>query len=97
MLWGYIYSIIATTPIGGKKVANEENAKAGELRKYAHGLMKDYSPWEKEARPNPELFGEDEMKIFGVSNAVFTLSVRFILLIRVRSNFSLTLISPNPF
>jgi len=77
-LWGYIYSIIVTTPIGGKEVLMDENLNARELRKYAHGLMKDYSPWDKEKLPNPELFGKDDNRFIGVSNAVFTLSVRFI-------------------
>lgn len=79
-LWAYIYSIIVTAPIGGKEVSIEENFEARELRKYAHGLMQGFSEWDKELMPNPELFGKDENKLIGVTNAVFILSVRFILL-----------------
>ena len=79
-LWAYIYSIIVIAPIGGKEASIEENHEARELRKYAHGLMKEFSEWDKEAMPNPEVFGKDENRLIGVTNAVFILSVRFILL-----------------
>jgi hypothetical protein len=78
-LWGYVYGIIVTTPFGGKEVTMEENNTARELRKYAHALMNDYSSWDKEKMPNPELFGKDEKRFIGVTNAVFTLGVRFII------------------
>ncbi len=79
-LWAYIYSIIVTAPMGDKEISIEENFKARELRKYALGLMQEFSQWEKELMPNPELFGKDENRLIGVTNTVFILSVRFILL-----------------
>lgn len=79
-LWAYIYSIIVTTPIGGKVLSIEENYTARQLRKYAHELMTEFSHWDKELLPNPELFEKDLNRLIGVSNMVFILSVRFILL-----------------
>ncbi len=79
-LWAYIYSIIVTSPMGGKEVSIEENFEARELRKYALGLIQEFSQWEKELMPNPELFGKDENRFICVTNVVFILSVRFILM-----------------
>ena len=79
-LWAYIYSIFVTTPMGGKSVSDYENLEANQLRKYAIGLMKGFSVWDKETLPNPELFGKDKKRFIGVANSVFINSVRFILL-----------------
>lgn len=79
-LWAYIYSIIATSPMEGKEITTKDNNNARELRKYAQSLMKEYSNWDKELMPNPELFEKDENRLIGVSNNIFLLSVRFILM-----------------
>jgi hypothetical protein len=79
-LWAYIYSILVTTPMGGKEISDEENLEARELRKYAISLMTDFTVWDKDKTPNPEKVGKDEKKLVGVANAVFLNSVRFILL-----------------
>jgi hypothetical protein len=66
--------------MSGKDVSNDENMEARELRTYAIGLMKEFTIWDKDTLPNPELFGRDEKRFVGVANAVFINSVRFILL-----------------
>ena len=79
-LWGYIYGITVLTPMGGKDVTREENEDARKLIKYVHTLMTNYSLWDKEILPNPELCRKDVKRFNGVTNAVFLNSVRFILL-----------------
>lgn len=79
-LWTNIYSIIVTTPSGGKEVTLDENKQARELRKYGISLMQQYSAWDKETMPNPELHPKDPKRLIGVSNAVFLSAVQFILL-----------------
>ncbi|WP_111309938.1 phage exclusion protein Lit family protein [Confluentibacter sediminis] len=79
-LWTNIYSIIVTTPSGGKEVTLDENKQARELRKYGISLKQQYSAWDKETMPNPELHPKDPKRLIGVSNAVFLSAVQFILL-----------------
>lgn len=79
-LWANIYGIIVTAPFGGKEVTLDENKKARELRKYSISLMEQYSAWNKETMPNPELHAKDPKRLIGVSNAIFISAVRFILL-----------------
>ena len=78
-LWGYIYSMIVTAPMGGKVVSSNENKEARELIKHVHGLMTEFNFWNKEMLPNPELFGKDENRLIGVSNSVFIICVRYIM------------------
>ncbi len=42
--------------------------------------MKEFSVWDKETLPNPELFGRNETRFVGLANAIFIYSVQFILL-----------------
>jgi hypothetical protein len=86
-LWGYIYSIVVNTPMGGKVVNEKENIEARKLRKYAHSLMWEYSYWDKETLINPELYEKDEKRLIGVSNSIFLFSVRFILFHEFAHNF----------
>jgi hypothetical protein len=79
-LWTNIYSIIVTTPSGGKEVTLDENKQARELRKYGISLMQQYSAWDKETMPNPEIHPKGPKRLIGVSNAVFLSAVQFILL-----------------
>lgn len=78
-LWSYIYGIVVLTPFGDKELTKEENEEARILIKYAQGLMTNYTYWDKEIMPNPEIFGKDSKRFIGVTNAVFLCSVQFIL------------------
>ena len=42
--------------------------------------MQEYSLWDKEIMPNPELHPKDNERLIGVTNAVYISAVRFILL-----------------
>jgi hypothetical protein len=78
-LWSYCYGLLVTAPMGGKELSKEEYSEATDLLKYALRLLKDYTIWDKENLPNPELHGKDEKKLIGASNACFWYAYNYIL------------------
>jgi hypothetical protein len=78
-LWTLCYSIFITTPLSGGNITQEEILEAKKLRQYGMSLFKEYTPWDKESLPNPELIGKDNKKFIGYTNSLYLAGVRFIL------------------
>ena len=78
-LWCYCYGLLVSAPMKGKSLTSDEYKETIELLKYALSLFKNYTIWEKEILPNPELHGKDEKCLIGRSNACFWYAFNYIL------------------